>query len=223
MKQLLLLLIICSITISCTSKTDLEKLKFEDKLVNLDNLEKDYSIYVPLEGIYKVKDIDKFKYSNIIIGSDSIKFKNELIVYKNSLNLIVNSYDNNQYLGFELEIINEKTADKFLNLLMKKYGKPLKEYTYLKNEYKDIDYLWQNKYTNEIILFQKHNETCHTSLDGNKNAVLSETRIIIVKDGLSVKPNENDPRNTPEKIKAVLDSNPKAFELIEVFKNSIRN
>jgi hypothetical protein len=44
-----------------------------------------------------------------------------------------------------------------------------------------------------------------------------------VKDGLSVKPNENDPRNTPEKIKAVLDSNPKAFELIEVFKNSIRN
>lgn len=222
MKQLLLLTITL-IFISCTSQTDLETLKFEDKILDLDNLEKDYSIYVPLEGIYKVKDIDKFKYSNIVIGSDSIKFKNELIVYKNSLNLIVNSYDNNQYLGFELELINEKTGDKFLNFLMKKYGKPLKEYKYLKNEYKDIDYLWQNKPTNEIILFQKHNETCHTSLDGNKNVALSETRIIILKDGLSAKPNESDPRNTPEKIKAVLDSNPKAFELIEIFKNSIRN
>ncbi len=214
---------ISSITISCTSQTDLEALKFEDKLLNLDNLEKDYSIYVPLEGIYKVKDIDKFKYSNIVIGSDSIKFKNEGIVYKNSLNIIVNSYNTNQYLGFELEIINEKTSEKILTILMKKYGKTLNEYKYLKGNNKDIAYLWQNKPTNEIILFLKHNDDFHTSLDGNDNAVLSQTRIIIVKDGLSAKPNVNDPRNTPEKIKAVLDSNPKAFELIEIFKNHVPN
>ena len=220
MKQLTLLIIISLTIASCSSRTDLKTLKFGDKLLDLDNLEKDYSIYVPLEGIYKVKDINKFQYSNIVIISDSIKFKHEGVRYKNSLNIIVDSYDNNNYLGFELELIDEKTSDKFLDVLMKKYGKPLKEYKYLKKEDKDIDYLWQNKSTNEIILFKKHNETFQTSLDGKDNALLSETRIIIVKDGLSAKPDLNNSRNTPEKINAVLAANPKAFELIEIFKSS---
>lgn len=208
---------------SCNSKTDLEKLKFGDKILDLDNLEKDYSVYVPLDGIYKVKDIEKFHYSNIEIISDSIKFKNEGIAYKNSLNLIVNSYSNNQYLGFELELIDEKTSDKFLNLLMKKYGKPLNEYKYLKNKYKDIDYLWQNKSTNEIILFKKHNEDFHVSLDGKDKALLSQTRIIILKDGLSAKIDKNNPRNTPEKIAAILKENPNAFNILEIFKIYFQN
>jgi hypothetical protein len=222
MKKVIFLFIISSMIISCNSKTDLETLKFGDKLLDLDNLEKDYSIYVPLEGIYKVKDINKLQYSNIAIISDSIKFKHEGVGYKNSLNIIVDSYDSNQYLGFELELIDEKTSDKFLDVLMKKYGKPLKEYKYLEKEDKDIDYLWQNKSTNEIILFKKHNENFHISLDGKDNALLSQTRIIIVKDGLSSKPNGNDSRNTPEKIK-VLDSNPNAFDIIEIFKNYFPN
>jgi len=220
MKQLTLLITISLMIASCNSRTDLETLKLGNKISPLDNFEKDYSIYVPLEGIYNVKDISKFQYANIEFTFDSIKFKNEGIAYKNSLNIIVDSYDSNKYLGFELELIDEKTSNKFLDVLMKKYGKPLKEYKYLKKEDKDIDYLWQNKSTNEIILFKKHNEDFHTSLDGKDNALLSETRIIIVKDGLSAKPDLNNSRNTPEKINAVLAANPKAFELIEIFKSS---
>lgn len=223
MKQLTLLIAISLMISSCNSRTDLETLKFGNKISLPNNLEKDYSIYVPLEGIYNAKDISKFQYANIEFISDSIKFKNEGVTYKNSLNIIVDSYDSNKYLGFELELIDEKTSDKFLDVLMKKYGKPLKEYKYLKKEDKDIDYLWQNKSTNEIILFKKHNENVHTSLNGKDNALLSETRIIIVKDGLSAKPDLNNPRNTPEKIKAILDSNPNAFDVLEIFKNYFQN
>ncbi|MDH7464198.1 hypothetical protein QEG73_23070 [Chitinophagaceae bacterium 26-R-25] len=206
---------------SCKGQTDLGNLKYGERLLSTDDLEKDYSVYVPLDGIYRVKNIDQFKYSNIPLTSDSVEFKNETMIHRNSLDIIVDSYDNNQFWGFELQLVNEKVSDRFLDLLMKKYGTPSKQYEYVKKQNKDFHYLWQSKPSNEIIYFNKHNEDVHTSMQGKRNAVLSETRIIILKDGLAVKPNKNDPRNTQEKIDTILKSNPKAFDLLEIFKNQI--
>lgn len=51
MKKILLLLVISSINISCNSQTDLETLKFEDKLLNLDNLEKEQGTEYYIKGL----------------------------------------------------------------------------------------------------------------------------------------------------------------------------
>lgn len=206
--------------ISCNGQQDLENLKFNEKISFLQNTKKDFSINVPLEGIYRVENINKFKFLGLPIKKDSIKFKDEDIVYSNFLNIVVNSYSDNKYLGFELELVDEKLGDEFFNLLKKKYGNPLKKYTNANGKNVVINYLWQNKASDEIIFFEKNSETGHTSLSGNED-VLSQTRIILLKDGLSTKPNKNDPHNTPEKIEALLKTNPKAFEMLEFYKSQI--
>lgn len=221
MKHLILLAGLLFI-ISCKGQTDLENLKYNEKITFTDNVEKDFSINVPLEGIYKIKNINNFKFSGISLKDDSIKLKDEGITYSNTLNIVVDSYKDNKYLGFELELIDEKLGDTFFDLLKKKYGKPLKKYEYVNNQNVVINYLWQNKSLNQIVLYKKYNEDGHISLDG-KDTTLSETRIIILKDGLSVLPNKNDPRNTQEKIDALLKSNPKAFDLLEIFKSNIQD
>ena len=135
---------------------------------------------------------------------------------------MVASYQKDNYLGFELELINEKLGSDFFVLLQKKYGKPLKKYEYKDGENVVSDYLWHHKSTNQVILFKKSNEDGHISLDG-RETVLYQTRIIILKDGLSAKPDKSDPRNTQEKVDAILKSNPKAFELLEIFKSQIQD
>ncbi|MCD1118638.1 hypothetical protein [Chryseobacterium turcicum] len=220
-KNLILLIGLFIIT-SCNGRTDLETLKYNEKIAFVDNLEKDFSLYVPLEGIYRVKKINKFKLFGISLKDDSIKFKNEGATYSNILNIVVDSYKENKYLGFELEIIDEKLGNDFFEILKKRYGKPLKKYEYKDDKNIVIDYLWQNKSTNQIVLFKKNAEDGHTSLNGGE-AILHQTRIIILKDGLSAKPDEKNPRNTQEKVDALLKSNPKAFDILEIFKSQIQD
>ena len=64
MKHLILLIGLLFIT-SCNGQTDLENLKYNEKITFTDNVEKDFSINVPLEGIYKIKNINNFKFSGI--------------------------------------------------------------------------------------------------------------------------------------------------------------
>lgn len=221
MKNIILLLSLLFI-ISCKGQIDLEKIKVDEKVTFLDNLEKDNSIYVPLEGVYKVKNIENFKLFDLSLNNDSLIFKDETITYSNLLNIIVDSYEKNNYLGFELKLINEKQGNQLFNLLKVKYGKPLKKSEYLNNLNIQINYLWQDKSSNQIILYSKHNESGHLALDG-KNEILSETRIIILKDGLSIKPDMLDSRNTKENIETLLKSNPKAFDILEIFKSQIQD
>ena len=50
MKHLILLAGLLFI-ISCKGQTDLESLKYNEKISFIDNVEKDFSVYLPLEGI----------------------------------------------------------------------------------------------------------------------------------------------------------------------------
>lgn len=105
--------------ISCNGQQDLENLKFNEKISFVGNTKKDFSINVPLGDIYKVENINKFKFLGLSLKNDSIKFKDEDVVYSNSMNIVVNSYSDNKYLGFELELVDEKLGDTFFNLLKK--------------------------------------------------------------------------------------------------------
>ena len=224
MNKILFLSIMSFIIISCNPQIDLEVLEYNTKIqIPAEELEIDQSINVPLEGIYRVKNLNKFKFNNISLNNDVIEFYNELLVNENKLYLIVDSYNSNNYLGFELHLINENTSDKFLDLLLKKYNKPIKQFDYIEDNYKDVQYLWQSNNTNEIILFDKHNENNHLDLTTKNKTVLSETRIIVLRDNLKAVIDSQDSRNDPEKIKSLLLENPDAFSILEVFKSQIRS
>jgi len=219
--KIYLILIGFFVLISCNGqdKTALETIKYNHKVPFTNNLEKDFSIVVPLKGIYKVKDITQFKLFGFDLKNEKIKFSDEEAEYQNLLNIVVDNYTTNQYYGFELELYDENISNKILELLKKKYGNPIKKYEYQKLPSKDFVYLWQNKATSEVIYYNLYNEGGH-QLKG-KEAILSETKIVIIRDSLSAKPYTNDPRNTPEKIENLLKENPKAFDLAEILKNQI--
>jgi hypothetical protein len=216
MKKAAILLLLIMMN-SCKGQTDLETLRYDQKINESSHeFEKGSSVYVPLEGIYQVKNIDGYQYNGVKFEDEKKEIPNEILIRKNELLIVVDSYSTNKYLGFELYLINEKTADKFLEILKSKYGKPLKQYIYSEGKYKDLQYLWQSSKTNEIIYYNKHNEEKKNSKD---KEVLSETRIIILKDKLKAKIDNN---NDPQKIKDILSQNPNAFDVLEIFKSQIQ-
>ena len=224
MKQLFIILSLGLLLISCMKQTDLETLKYNKKIeIPLDELDKSDNGNVPVGNIYVVKNINNFKYNAFLLKNESIEFFNELLINKNELSLIVDSYETNNYLGFELNLIDEKTGDLFLNFLKKKYKNPIKKYNYSEGNYKDQDYLWESKKTNEIIKFSKHNESNHLNLKTKKEEVLSLTKIIILKDKLKAKVDLNDKRNDSENIKKILKENPNAFDVLEIYKSNFEN
>ena len=216
MKKIVFLLLMIIMN-SCKGQTDLETFKYGSKLnIETEELEKASSVYIPLEGIYKVRNIDEYQYGGIKFEEEKKEFPGELLVRKNELSVVVDSYNANKYLGFELDLINEKTSDAFLSILKNKYGKPLKQYMYSEGQYKDQQYLWQSAKSDEIVYYVKHNE----EKKGSKGKeVLSETRIIILKNKLKAK---IDDGNDPQKIKDILSQNPDAFDILEIFKGQIQ-
>lgn len=212
------------ILVSCKSQIDLKTFKLGEEISFSNNLEKGSSLYIPLTNIYSVNDISKFKYGNILIEPEKIDLKGEGMVPQNALSIVTDSSASKHYLGFELTLINEKSSDAFLELFKHLYGTPVKQYEDVESkDYKDVQYLWENKEENRIIYFKKHNEGDHIDAKNNKSFVLSKTTIIILKDGLRAQIDNSDPRNSPEKIKDILSANPNAFDILEVFKSQIPN
>ncbi len=219
MKVITTIMILIILT-SCNSKMNIEEFEFDRGIpIQIDGLNKEYSVYVPWPSLYRLKNISKFKYNTIKFKNESIEFKDELYIRKNKLLLIVDSFEMNNYIGFELSLINEKTSNDFLNLFNKKYKTPFKKSEYVKDKYKRIKYLWIDTLSNKMIYYYKRNESGHKNFKTGEKQTLSETKIIILKLGLIAEIDSDDKRNDPENSRKILKQKPNAFDLLEIFKN----
>lgn len=216
--------IISSMFISCQNKTDLKTLNFGREIsVKIKGFEKDFSTNIPLKGIYRTEEIDNFHFGKILLKSDSIQFKGESLKPKNELILVVDSYDTNKYVGFELTLINEEISNQFLEYFNEAYSLPLRKYENIKTDYKDQIYLWNSDKDHLFVKYNKHNDI-HQNIETGENQILSKTVITLLQHGLTF---EYDERNyfyksqDKEKVEAHFRENPKDKLLFQIFKNQL--
>lgn len=184
MKNLLLLFMISTMITSCNSQTDLETLKYDRDisllLKDVKSTEKIKDAYNSLLS-YETEDLQNFKFGDVSFTKYSIP--DGYAYGSNSLDIHVDSYDSNNFLGITLNITNKEEAQKLLNYLKKKYGNP---------ENRDTDgnglaFLWQCDQSKQwIFFFQKKENT-------RKNNIYLSTRVVVLKQGTRVE-NSNDPK-----------------------------
>lgn len=173
MKNLILLFSFLAI-VSCNGQTDLESLKFDEKLPdNILKGEKD------TEANYGLLSYKQAKVNNYKLGTASFS---EYAVPKgydysnNNLALFVNSYQNNQYLGFILNLAKEDEGKKLIDYLTKTYGNPEKRST----DKTGAAYFWDASAKNKWIFLTQTQELTQD------NTKYTNTKLIVVKKGTRV-------------------------------------
>lgn len=173
MKNLILLFSFLAI-VSCNGQTDLESLKFDEKLPdNILKGEKD------TEANYGLLSYKQAKVNNYKLGTASFS---EYAVPKgydysnNNLALFVNSYQNNQYLGFILNLAKENEGKKLIDYLTKTYGNPEKRST----DKTGAAYFWDASAKNKWIFLTQTQELTQD------NTKYTNTKLIVVKKGTRV-------------------------------------
>ena len=219
MKQLFLLFIISLIFTSCSSQTDLETLKFGTNIsstIENTKFEKDKNIDFGLVA-YVTEDVENFKYGNVNFSNLTIKdnSKNSLIKYVSNLSIYVDDFNSNNLFGIKIEIKNESEGKNLLKYMKTKLGKPLLENIYDKDNELKSSYLWDDKKNNQVIYINQQTEYYN-----NPEERFVSTDITILKKGLKMIPS---PDNKPENIKKILEENPNAFDVLEVFKGYFPN
>lgn len=219
MKQLFLFFIISLIFTSCNSQTDLETLKLDTNISStLENtkFEKDKNIDFGLVA-YVTEDIENFKYGNVNFSNLTIKdnSKNSLIKYSSNLSIYVDNFKSNNLSGIKIEIKNEIEGGNLVKYVKSTLGKPLLENIYDQDNQVQSSYLWDDKKNNQIIYINQQTETYN---DPEEKFV--STDITILKKGLKMIPSSG---NNPENIKKILEENPNAFDVLEVFKSYFPN
>lgn len=220
MKKTLLLFIIILMIASCNSQTDLETLKFDTDvsltIKDVAKFEKDINIDFGLVA-YVTEDINNFRYGNVNFSNLTIKdnAKNSLIKYISNLSIYVDNFNSNNLSGIKIEIKNESEGGNLLKYMKAKLGKPLLENLYDKDNHVQSSYLWDDVKNNKIIFIDQQTEYYN---DFKERFV--STDITILKKGLKMVP---APGNNPENIKKLLEENPKAFDVLEIFKNYFPN
>jgi hypothetical protein len=220
MKKTLLLFIISSMITSCISQTDLETLKFDtdvsSTIKDTTKFEKDKNIDYGLVA-YVTEDIDNFRYGNVIFSNLTIKdkAKNSLVKYISNLSIYVDNFNSNNLSGIKIEIKNESEGKIFLKYMKAKLGKPLLENLCDKDNHVQSNYLWDDIKNNQIIYINQQTEYYN---DFKERFV--STDITILKKGLKMVP---APSNNPENIKKLLEENPNAFDVLEMFKSYFPN
>lgn len=195
-----------NIKIDTNISSTLENTKFEkDKNI-------DFSLVA-----YITEDIENFKYGNVNFSNLTIKddSKNSLIKYISSLSIYVDSFKSNKLSGLKFEIKNESEGKSFLKYIKTKLGKPLLENIYDKDNQVQSGYLWDDKKNNQVVYISQQTEYYN---DPEEKFV--STDVTILKKGLKMIPS---PDNNPENIKKLLEENPNAFDVLEIFKNYFRN
>lgn len=219
MKQLFLLFIISLIFTSCNSQTDLETLKFGTNIsptIEDTKFEKDKNIDFGLVA-YVTENIENFKYGNVNFSNLTIKdnSKNSLVKYTSNVSIYVDDFKSNNLSGIKIEIKKESEGKNLLKYMKTKLGKPLLENIYDKDNEVQSGYLWDDKKNNQIIYINQQTEYYN---DPEERFV--STDITILKKGLKMVPS---PENKPENIKKLLEENPNAFDVLEVFKSYFPN
>ncbi|KAF2332802.1 hypothetical protein [Flavobacterium nitrogenifigens] len=173
----LLLLIICSINVSCNSQTDLDAIKFDDNVINIikdiKDVEKTRETNFGLLS-YETNELQNFKFGNTSISKYKVPESYEY--GNNRLDIHVDQYNSNKYIGITLEITNLEESNKILEYLEQKYGKPEKRYQAGDNNGKA--YLWDIKPLKKVILVTQVTEYTR------KDKSYLSTRIVVAKKGI---------------------------------------
>lgn len=218
MKSTIIFILSSLLIMSCSAQQiDLETISYDKELKltvsNINDFKKDREIETSMYA-YKTNDINKFRVNNI--GLTNHKFDNVTYEEASSVYLLVDNYNTNNFIGYVLRITEEKQAANLIRYFRKKLGEPFKKREYTRKEayYEDALYLWQSE-QDKITFIKKHTEKTKDQKT-NKDVKVTSAEIVVIKKGLSVTPNED---TDPEKLENLLKENPRAFELIEVFKS----
>lgn len=188
MKNLILLFSFLAI-VSCNGQTDLESLKFDEKVSdNMMKGEKETEVNYGLLS-YKQTNVKNYKFGTVTFSDYTVPKGYDYS--NNNLALFVNSYQNNQFLGFILNTAKENEEKKLIDYLTKTYGNPEKRST----NKTGIAYFWDASDKNKwLFLIQTQELT-------KDNAKYTNTQLIVVKKGTRV---ENA-------------SNPNTFSILDSF------
>lgn len=162
---------------ACNSQTDLDELKFDVNVLgivkDIKDVEKtretDYGLLS-----YETVELQNFKFGDVAFSKYSVPDGYDY--GNNRLDIHVDQYDSNKYLGATLEITNTDEAKELLIYLGKKYGKP--DMRYQAGDDKGKAYLWEIKSLKKVILVTQVTEQTR-----KHNAYLS-THVVIVKEGV---------------------------------------
>lgn len=173
MKNLILLFSFLAI-VSCNGQTDLESFKFDEKLP--DNSLKGEKETEANYGLlsYKQANINNYKLGTASFSEYTVPKGYEYS--NNNLALFVNSYQNNQYLGFVLNLAKEDEGKKLIDYLTKTYGNPEKRST----DKTGAAYFWDASAKNKWIFLTQTQELTQS------NTKYTNTKLIVVKKGTRV-------------------------------------
>ncbi|SEH29152.1 hypothetical protein [Chryseobacterium culicis] len=173
MKNLILLFSFLAI-VSCNGQTDLESLKFDEKLP--DNSLKGEKETEANYGLlsYKQANINNYKLGTASFSEYTVPKGYEYS--NNNLALFVNSYQNNQYLGFVLNLAKEDEGKKLIDYLTKTYGNPEKRST----DKTGAAYFWDASAKNKWLFLTQTQELTQS------NTKYTNTKLIVVKKGTRV-------------------------------------
>lgn len=173
MKNLILLFSFLAI-VSCNGQTDLESLKFDEKVSdNITKGEKETEANYGLLS-YKQADIKDYKLGTVSFSEYTVPKGYDYS--NNNLALFVNSYQNNQYLGFILNLVKEDEGKKLIDYLTKTYGNPEKRST----DKTGVAYFWDTSAKNKWIFLTQTQELTQD------NTKYTNTKLIVVKKGTRV-------------------------------------
>ncbi|RNL69207.1 hypothetical protein ED312_22690 [Sinomicrobium pectinilyticum] len=185
---------------SCTSQIDIEKLQYGENVVEVlkkvEDKKRDRDVQ---HGVlcYRTEELDHFKYGDVTFSKYTVEdgYSSDY----SYIDVYVDSYESNKYLGVTLQIANEKEAVRFINYLEKTKGEP--EVLYSEediNENFGKVYVWQDDIKDQVILLEQR-----SNIIKNDNRYI-ETRCVIAQKDVRV---ENS-------------TNPDVFTLLEQFKMS---
>ncbi|KYH05618.1 hypothetical protein A1704_11010 [Chryseobacterium cucumeris] len=173
MKNLILLFSFLAI-VSCNGQTDLESLKFDEKVSdNITKGEKETEANYGLLS-YKQADVKNYKLGTVSFSEYTVPKGYDYS--NNNLALFVNSYQNNQYLGFILNLAKEDEGKKLIDYLTKTYGNPEKRST----DKTGAAYFWDASAKNKWIFLTQTQELTQD------NTKYTNTKLIVVKKGTRV-------------------------------------
>ncbi|ROH90448.1 hypothetical protein EGI15_17450 [Chryseobacterium cucumeris] len=173
MKNLILLFSFLAI-VSCNGQTDLESLKFDEKVSdNITKGEKETEANYGLLS-YKQADVKNYKLGTVSFSEYTVPKGYDYS--NNNLALFVNSYQNNQYLGFILNLAKEDEGKKLIDYLTKIYGNPEKRST----DKTGAAYFWDASAKNKWIFLTQTQELTQD------NTKYTNTKLIVVKKGTRV-------------------------------------